>query len=108
MPIPAFLRPAAKPFGDFGLEAEHYEASMAMAEISLLPAVRAFAADTPIIANGFSCRHRIAHGTGRSSRHIAVLPRDALALNRADRGTGLLRLTSAFAISVRSRRRGAG
>jgi glycerol-3-phosphate dehydrogenase subunit C len=65
--------------GSFGLEAEHYEASMAMAEISLLPAVRASAEDTPIIANGFSCRHQIAHGTGRSSMHIAVLLRNALA-----------------------------
>ncbi len=67
--------------GSFGLEAEHYEASMAMAEVSLLPAVRASAEATPIIANGFSCRHQIAHGCGRPSIHIAVLVRDALALN---------------------------
>jgi hypothetical protein len=67
--------------GSFGLEAEHYDASMAMAEVSLLPAVRSSAEDTPIIANGFSCRHQIAHGSGRPSIHIAVLLRDALALN---------------------------
>jgi hypothetical protein len=42
-------------------EAEHYKASMDMAEISLLPAVRA-AKDAPLIANGFSCRHQIHNG----------------------------------------------
>jgi Fe-S oxidoreductase len=65
--------------GSFGLEKEHYEASMQMAEIALLPAVRGAAADTPIIANGFSCRHQIAHGSGRRADHIAILLRDALA-----------------------------
>ena len=64
--------------GSFGLEAEHYDASMRMAELALLPAVRA-AADAPLIANGFSCRHQIAHGAGRPARHIALLLRDALA-----------------------------
>ncbi|WP_026606127.1 (Fe-S)-binding protein [Methylocapsa acidiphila] len=67
--------------GSFGLEAEHYQASLDMAEISLMPAVRESAQDTPIIANGFSCRHQIAHGSGRSSVHIAVLLRDALVVN---------------------------
>jgi glycerol-3-phosphate dehydrogenase subunit C len=65
--------------GSFGLEKEHYEASMQMAEIALLPAVRGASADAPIIANGFSCRHQIAHGTGRHADHIAILLRDALA-----------------------------
>lgn len=64
--------------GSFGLEAEHYDASMAMAELRLLPSVREAAADTPLIANGFSCRHQIEHGTGRKARHIALLLRDAL------------------------------
>lgn len=65
--------------GSFGLEAEHYEASMQMAEVSLLPAVRESAPQTPLIANGFSCRHQIEHGTGRKPRHIALLLKDALA-----------------------------
>jgi Fe-S oxidoreductase len=65
--------------GSFGLEAEHYRASLDMAEISLLPAVRASNADTPIIANGFSCRHQIEHGSGRQAIHTALLLRDALA-----------------------------
>lgn len=65
--------------GSFGFEAEHYDASMQMAEISLLPAVREARPDAPIIANGFSCRHQIEHGSGRGAMHIAVLLRDALA-----------------------------
>lgn len=65
--------------GSFGFEAEHYDASMQMAEISLLPAVREAQPDAPIIANGFSCRHQIEHGSGRGAMHIAVLLRDALA-----------------------------
>ncbi|WP_363347556.1 4Fe-4S dicluster domain-containing protein [Methylocystis echinoides] len=65
--------------GSFGLEAEHYDASMQMAELSLLPAVRAAAPDTPVIANGFSCRHQIEHGGGRPARHLALVLRDALA-----------------------------
>jgi len=65
--------------GSFGLEKEHYQASMQMAEIALLPAVRGAAAGTRIIANGFSCRHQIEHGSGRKAAHIAILLRDALA-----------------------------
>ena len=64
--------------GSFGLEAEHYETSMQMAELSLLPAVRA-APQAPLIANGFSCRHQIEHGAGRQARHFALVLRDALA-----------------------------
>jgi Fe-S oxidoreductase len=67
--------------GSFGLEAEHYNASLQMAELSLLPAVRAASSDAPIIANGFSCRHQIEHGSGRRAVHTATLLRDALVLN---------------------------
>jgi Fe-S oxidoreductase len=45
---------------------------MQMAELSLLPAVRANP-DAIIIADGTSCRHQIAHGARRNARHIAVL-----------------------------------
>ncbi|UCH40890.1 MAG: FAD-binding oxidoreductase, partial [Gammaproteobacteria bacterium] len=65
--------------GAFGYEAEHFDLSMQMAELDLLPAVRAAARDTLLIANGFSCRHQIADGTGREARHVARVLRDALA-----------------------------
>jgi FAD/FMN-containing dehydrogenase/Fe-S oxidoreductase len=64
--------------GSFGYEAAHYEVSMQMAELSLLPAVRA-AADALIVADGTSCRHQIADGAGRKSVHLAQVLADHLA-----------------------------
>lgn len=64
--------------GSFGLEAEHHDASLAMAELALLPAIRAASADTLIVADGFSCRHQIADGSGRRAVHVAVLLAQAL------------------------------
>ncbi|UCV09587.1 (Fe-S)-binding protein [Dechloromonas denitrificans] len=65
--------------GSFGLEAEHYAASVKMGELALLPAVRAAADDALIVADGFSCRHQIADGSGRQAIHVAVLLQRALA-----------------------------
>ena len=65
--------------GSFGLEAEHYAASVAMGELALLPAVRAASPETLIVADGFSCRHQIADGSGRQAIHVAVLLQRALA-----------------------------
>jgi glycerol-3-phosphate dehydrogenase subunit C len=64
--------------GAFGYEAEHYEMSLQMAELSLLPAVRAADPDALIIANGTSCRHQIRGGTGRQAVHAARILADAL------------------------------
>ena len=64
--------------GSFGYEAEHVEISEAMAELSLLPAVRRAGPDTRIVANGFSCRHQITEGTGRSAVHAVRLLDEAL------------------------------
>ena len=58
--------------GSFGYDTDHYQVSMQMAELSLLPAVRRNP-DAIIVADGISCRHQIAHGTGRQARHVAVL-----------------------------------
>ena len=64
--------------GTFGYEAEHYEISMRMAERDLLPAVRAAAAETLVVADGMSCKHQIAHGAGRRSLHVAEVYASAL------------------------------
>ena len=53
--------------GSFGYEASHYDVSMQMAELSLLPAVRAASADTLLVADGTSCRHQIADGDAARS-----------------------------------------
>jgi Fe-S oxidoreductase len=58
--------------GSFGYDVDHYDVSMQMAELSLLPAVRQNP-DAIIVADGTSCRHQIAHGAGRQARHVAVL-----------------------------------
>jgi len=65
--------------GSFGYDAAHYEVSMKMGELSLLPAVRAAAADTLIVAAGTSCRHQIRDGTGRAAVHLARVLERALA-----------------------------
>ena len=58
--------------GSFGYEAAHHEMSMQMAELTLLPAVRA-APDAIVVADGTSCRHQIADGTQRIAVHAARL-----------------------------------
>jgi Fe-S oxidoreductase len=68
--------------GSFGYEAEHYDASMKMAELALLPAVRN-APDAMLVADGTSCRAQIAHGTGRRAMHVARFLESALSGRRA-------------------------
>ncbi len=65
--------------GAFGYEASHYEMSMQMAKLDLLPAVRSADDNTLLVANGTSCRHQIDDAAGRNARHIACLLQDALA-----------------------------
>ncbi len=64
--------------GAFGFEANHYDVSVACGERVLLPAVRDAAADTLIIANGFSCREQIEQTTDRRALHLAEVLRMAL------------------------------
>jgi Fe-S oxidoreductase len=64
--------------GAFGYQAEHYEVSMKMGELGVLPAARAAERDTVIVADGTSCRHQIQDGAQRQAVHVAVLLRDAL------------------------------
>ena len=64
--------------GAFGYGAETHEVSLAMGELSLLPAVRRAAPDAIIAADGFSCRHQIHDGTGRTALHVARVLRQAM------------------------------
>jgi FAD/FMN-containing dehydrogenase/Fe-S oxidoreductase len=57
--------------GAFGYGADTYQASMDMAELSLLPAIRRADAAALIIADGTSCRHQIKDGAGRDALHVA-------------------------------------
>ena len=68
--------------GAFGYQAETYEISLAMGELSLLPRVREADEATLIVADGFSCRHQIRDGTARAAIHVAEALDRALAAGR--------------------------
>jgi Fe-S oxidoreductase len=57
--------------GSFGYGADTIDVSLAMGELSLLPAVRKAAPDTLVVADGTSCRHQIHEGAGRQAIHVA-------------------------------------
>ena len=66
--------------GAFGYQAETQEESRAMAEASLLPAVRKAALGDWVVADGTSCRHQIQDLGGRRAVHSVIV------LDRALRG----------------------
>ncbi|MEV6208870.1 FAD-binding and (Fe-S)-binding domain-containing protein [Kitasatospora sp. NPDC051914] len=79
--------------GNFGMERGHWEVSVAAAERVLLPAVRAAAPGTTVLADGLSCRTQIAQlSGGRRAVHLAELVRRAIHEEgnggRAGRATG--------------------
>jgi Fe-S oxidoreductase len=64
--------------GSFGYEREHYEVSMQIGELVLLPHVRKLDAEVIVAAPGTSCRHQIHDGSGRTAVHPAEVCRNAL------------------------------
>lgn len=67
--------------GAFGYGADTYDASIEMAELSLLPAVRKADQATLVVADGTSCRHQIHNGAKREALHVARVL--AMSLDRA-------------------------
>lgn len=65
--------------GSFGYEKEHYDISMQIGELVLLPAVRQAPEEVIIAAPGTSCRHQIKDGTGRKALHTIEVLYNALA-----------------------------
>jgi FAD/FMN-containing dehydrogenase/Fe-S oxidoreductase len=57
--------------GPFGFEADKIEVSKAIANLGLLPAVKAAAHTTVIVADGFSCREQISQLSDREGMHFA-------------------------------------
>jgi FAD/FMN-containing dehydrogenase/Fe-S oxidoreductase len=57
--------------GSFGYDAATIDVSLAMGELSLLPAVRNADEDAIVVADGTSCRHQIYDGTERRALHVA-------------------------------------
>lgn len=68
--------------GAFGYGADTYDASIEMAELSLLPAVRRADQNTLVVADGTSCRHQIHDGAQREALHVARVL--AMSLDRAE------------------------
>lgn len=68
--------------GAFGYGADTYDASMEMAELSLLPAVRRADRNALVVADGTSCRHQIHDGAAREALHVARVL--AMSLDRAE------------------------
>ncbi len=64
--------------GNFGAEAGHERISRDVAELALLPALRATGEGTAILADGFSCRTQVAFLDGRRARHLAEVLADRL------------------------------
>ena len=64
--------------GSFGYEKEHYELSLQIGELVLLPAVRNQPETTIIAAPGTSCRHQIKDGTGKKTLHPVEVLYEAL------------------------------
>lgn len=67
--------------GSFGYEAEHYEMSMKMANLTLLPTIDKASDDVLLVANGTSCRSQIQHGSNREALHVARVLQMALRRN---------------------------
>jgi FAD/FMN-containing dehydrogenase/Fe-S oxidoreductase len=64
--------------GAFGYGKDTVETSLKMAELDLLPAVRAAAQDALVVADGTSCRHQIKDGAAREAIHVARILEMAL------------------------------
>jgi hypothetical protein len=69
--------------GAFGFDPRHYDLSLRIGELGLLPEVRRAAADTMVVACGYSCREQIAQCTQREGLHVADVARLALSPTRA-------------------------
>jgi FAD/FMN-containing dehydrogenase/Fe-S oxidoreductase len=65
--------------GSFGYEKEHYDISKKIGDEILFPTLNEVSEETAVIANGFSCRHQMAHFTNTKPKHwvevIRAVPR---------------------------------
>jgi FAD/FMN-containing dehydrogenase/Fe-S oxidoreductase len=59
--------------GFAGMTPDTFEASLAMAERALFPAIRKAGRDAFVAATGFSCRKQVQDGLGRAARHPAMM-----------------------------------
>ena len=65
--------------GAFGYQAETFDVSMSMGELSLFPAIRNAEPGTILVADGTSCRHQIRDGTAQEALHVARILAQSIA-----------------------------
>jgi Fe-S oxidoreductase len=70
--------------GSFGYAREHYEVSRQIGERKLLPAARAMAPGSVLVAPGTSCREQVKHFTGVEALHPAQLLQSLLTRTMRD------------------------
>ena len=63
--------------GSFGFHPDHYPLSVRAAELSLLPALRARAPGTRVVACGYSCREQVEQLGGCATEHLVELIAEA-------------------------------
>lgn len=73
--------------GNFGVERGHYDVSVAVAELHLLPALDAAPADALVLADGFSCRTQVADLRDRRALTLAELLESQLDGSQGDPGS---------------------
>lgn len=59
--------------GNFGVEKGHYEVSVAVSELQLMPAIRNAPQDAIVVADGFSCRTQLDDLASVDAVHLAQL-----------------------------------
>ena len=74
--------------GDFGQWAKTHDVSMAMAELSLLPALRTLESNSAVVGGGTSCRQQISHGTDHDAVHFVQLLYQSMNHSKAVRPEG--------------------
>ena len=73
--------------GTFGYDAEHYELSMQVGELGVLPKVRELGIENrSVVSTGSACRIQIKQGVGMEAQHPLVLVRDVLLNSDSKRG----------------------
>lgn len=76
--------------GSFGYEKEHYDLSIKIAHLSLVPQIHLYEKTHKICASGFSCRSQIYHTTKTRAMHIAELFAERLIKKKAIKTTTAL------------------
>lgn len=72
--------------GSFGFERDHFDLSVQIAQLSLLPELEK-QPDATIVAPGTSCRHQIKDLARRAARHPLEVLAEQIVVDRAEQGT---------------------